>query len=371
MFTKPIPARMNPPGNQIARELEARGWTQKDLADIMGRPVQVINEIIKGTKQITVETAMELAATFGNEPETWIKLETQYRLFLARGSKEAKENAGISLRSKIYDKVPLPELIKRKWISAEGNLRSHLPELEEAVCRFLGIDTIDEMPHVPAMRHTLAKDQNGMALLAWMRRAEALAGTQNPAMPFERKKIPALIDALLPLTAAPASVSKVRDVLLSFGIRFVIVPHLSKTYLDGAVFYLDTETRKNPVVAITMRYDRVDWFWFTLFHELAHLFKNHYPEGVLDDERISENDKANEEEADSLAKEWLIPESAYAPFSDKHFVSLPDVKALALCLRRHPGIVLGRFQKEGKISYSRHRSLLVRVKIYLEEFIDR
>ena len=100
MFTKPIPARVNPPGNHIARELEARGWTQKDLADIMGRPVQVINEIIKGTKQITVETAMELAATFGNEPETWIKLETQYRLFLARGSQEAKENAGISLEAR-------------------------------------------------------------------------------------------------------------------------------------------------------------------------------------------------------------------------------------------------------------------------------
>ena len=221
------------------------------------------------------------------------------------------------------------------------------------------------------MRHAPGKEQNDMALLAWVHRVENLAKLQSPTQPFDRKKIPELIEALLPLTAAPALVTKVRVVLLDFGIRFVIVPHLAKTYLDGAVFYLDEETHQKPVVAITMRYDRIDWFWFTLFHELAHLFKNHYTQGVFDGETIPDNNQKNEDEADLIAKNWLLPPADYDQCAGKHFISLSDVKSLSICLQRHPGIVLGRFQKEGKIPYSRHRSLLVRIKSYLEGTIDK
>jgi addiction module HigA family antidote len=74
------PARAIAPRRILTRELEARGWTQKDLARIMGRPTQAINEIIKGAKQITPETALELAEAFGTSAELWTNLEAQYRL---------------------------------------------------------------------------------------------------------------------------------------------------------------------------------------------------------------------------------------------------------------------------------------------------
>jgi addiction module HigA family antidote len=74
------PARAIAPGRILTRELEARGWTQKDLAGIMGRPTQTINEIVKGTKQITPETVLELAEAFGTSAELWTNLEAQYRL---------------------------------------------------------------------------------------------------------------------------------------------------------------------------------------------------------------------------------------------------------------------------------------------------
>lgn len=78
------PARVFPPGRVLSEELEARGWTQKDLANIIGRPVQTINEIVRGTKQITPETALELAAAFGTSAEFWTSLEANYRIYLAR-----------------------------------------------------------------------------------------------------------------------------------------------------------------------------------------------------------------------------------------------------------------------------------------------
>jgi addiction module HigA family antidote len=84
MSTSPGPARVTPPGVILKRELEARGWTQNDLAEIMGRPSQAISEIIRGTKQVTPETALELAQAMGTSPEFWTNLEINYRLHLAR-----------------------------------------------------------------------------------------------------------------------------------------------------------------------------------------------------------------------------------------------------------------------------------------------
>jgi len=366
MFENPKPARVNPPGHLIARELEARGWSQKDLAEIMSRPVQVVNEIIKGTKQITVATAIELAAAFDMTPELWVNLETKYRLYLAR---ESKENTSISQKSKLYGKAPIAELIKKKWISAKKKLQ----DLEVEVCAFLGISDIDESPqYMVNMRHTQGKEPNDAALIAWWARAKNLSSSQSPDN-FIRSKIPALVEELKPLMNSPEGVTKVKEIFLSYGICFVLVPHLSKTYLDGAVFYLDNNERKKPVVVLTMRYDRIDWFWFTLLHELAHLYKDHYAKngGVFDGESIEGNDDTLEREANDLAGDWLIPPAEYTYYAKKFFITPADIKALANHIGRHPGIVLGRFQRDGKIPYARHRSLLVRVKLFLEGMIDQ
>jgi addiction module HigA family antidote len=89
MSRKLTPSRVPTPGKILNRELEARGWTQKDLAEIIGRPVQAINEIIRGTKQITPETALGLSQVLGTSPEFWTNLEAKYRLHL--GGKEKQE----------------------------------------------------------------------------------------------------------------------------------------------------------------------------------------------------------------------------------------------------------------------------------------
>ncbi|BAU07713.1 HigA family addiction module antitoxin [Fischerella sp. NIES-3754] len=99
MSQKLTPARVPTPGKFLSRELEARGWTQKDLAEIMGRSVQTINEIIRGSKQITPETAIELSQALGTSAEFWTNLEAKYRLHLV--GKEKKEQ-DIARKSRLY-----------------------------------------------------------------------------------------------------------------------------------------------------------------------------------------------------------------------------------------------------------------------------
>jgi HTH-type transcriptional regulator / antitoxin HigA len=89
-----------PPGDHIREEIQDRGWTQGDLARIMGRPVQVINEIINGRKAITARTARELEAALGPSAELWMNLETSYRLY-----KEGQADPEITVRARERDRV--------------------------------------------------------------------------------------------------------------------------------------------------------------------------------------------------------------------------------------------------------------------------
>jgi len=85
MDVKLRPARATPPGRIIRRELEAQGWTQKDLAEITGQPEQVISQIIQGRKQVTPETALQLAAALGISADLWLNLEANYQVHQALG----------------------------------------------------------------------------------------------------------------------------------------------------------------------------------------------------------------------------------------------------------------------------------------------
>ncbi len=90
---KLIPAFVPPPGETIQEELTARGWTQKQLAKKMGRPLQAVNEIIRGRRQINATTALSLEKAFGTSAEFWLGLELRYRLHLARQTPQRRLSA--------------------------------------------------------------------------------------------------------------------------------------------------------------------------------------------------------------------------------------------------------------------------------------
>ena len=95
------PAEVFSPGEFIREELEARGWTQGDLAEIMGRPIQVVNGIILGKKIITPRSAQELAAAFGTSAEMWMNLQTAYSL-----SRESCPHDEIVRRARLHELRP-------------------------------------------------------------------------------------------------------------------------------------------------------------------------------------------------------------------------------------------------------------------------
>lgn len=360
MIRKLTPARVVTPGRILKRELEARGWTQKDLADIMGRPVQTINEIVGGSKQITPQTALQLSQAFGTSPQYWINLETNYQLHLATKSNLKQD---IARKSRLYDFAPIAELIKKQWIKSKNSI----DELEQEVCNFFNISSLDETPHQSVnFRCAEHREPIKISRRAWVQRVENLANKQIVA-DFDRKKLEDIIPKILTCAEQIESIVQIPQLLANAGIHFVIVPHLKRTYLDGAAFYLNDK----PVIALTLRYDRIDSFWFTLGHELAHIVLEH--EGAYLDNLDDLEDSEEEKEANQKAADWLIEPSALHHFvstTEKHF-SRKNIELFAKTQNRHPGIVLGRLHYEKRVPHKNLRVLLVKISPVLQKWIDK
>lgn len=363
MNENPKPARLVPPGALLKRELDARGWSQRDLAEIMKRPAQAISEIIQGTKQITPETAIELAEALGTSAEFWTNLESRYRLQVAqlkRAKRSSKDN--ITRKAKLYALVPVAELLKRGWIKKVSSIEA----LEREICRFLGIKDIEQEPQLAASwRHSEARTPQSGPQLAWVKRVEAVAKKQKVGQ-FSRARLEQAVPELLKLMDAPERIPDVLTKLNALGIRVALVEHLPQSYVDGAVFTLDDKT---AVLGLSLRYNRIDNFWFTLLHEIAHLVCKH--RGAHLDNFGDRGDlDAEEQEANHRAQNWIFPSEHIEHFVKEYRGGLSRVaiKEFAAKHGRHPGLLVGQLHHRKVVPFSDFREMLVPVKSYLEEW---
>ena len=161
-------------------------------------------------------------------------------------------------------------------------------------------------------------------------------------------------------------VRRVPRVLADAGIRLVLLEHLPKTKIDGVMIWLD-ET--SPVIALSLRMDRVDNFWFTLLHELSHV--RHHDEGNEVDSDITAVDRdglaETERRANRDAADALVPAEKIESFiaRKKPYFYRKDVLGFAGRMGVHPGIVVGQLQHRGAIKYTQLRKELAKVREFL------
>lgn len=140
MSTTMAPAEAFPPGEYLRDELAERGWTAAELAQILGRPVQVVSEILNARKEITAETATEIARALGTTAGLWLNLQSAYRLAQVR--QDSAHLGDVDRRARLRNLVPLAEIRRLVWIDAGEDIDA----AEEAVRRFLGVASLDDTP---------------------------------------------------------------------------------------------------------------------------------------------------------------------------------------------------------------------------------
>ena len=351
-----IPAEVFPPGDFIKEEMEARGWSQADLAVIMGRPVQAINEILAGKKSITPITARELASAFDVDPKLFLNLDNAYRLSLSK-----TDMTPVAHRAKIYAKVPVREMIKRKWIPGSADL----DHLERQVCDFLELESLDHDTHCDfAARKSDDYTEMTSAQLAWFYRCRRIAHDQTVPS-FSLAAFEKVVPTLPKEFADEQALERLPAELARHGLILVLLENLPGAKIDGAAFWLD----QRPVVALSVRYDRVDSFWYTLMHELAHIVLHGVKHAGIDLDLVGPSAATKgkptvEQEADRQATEWLVPRNELTKFINrtKPYYSHDKIARFAESLGVHPGVVVGQLQHRQEIGWGHSRKFLVKVR---------
>jgi HTH-type transcriptional regulator/antitoxin HigA len=354
------------PGEYIREEAEERGWSPSDLADILGYERNVISDILTGRRSVSPEMAKSLGDAFGTGAQVWLNLQAAYRLAMS-----SKEDDAVAKRARLYEAAPIREMQKRGWIERSTNV----DVLEAQVRQFLEIQNIgDEVTFAYATRQSVDYHKKpDYRQSAWLMRARKLAKASRVQNRYSPRAFNAMLGELASLRAEPEEIRHIPRILSHYGIRFLIVEHLPKTRIDGACFWLD---EYSPVVVLSLRYDRIDWFWHTLGHELKHVRdRDGEKKPVLEIRLVGEdaqpvNDKPEEEkQADKFAVEFLVDQMKLNDFITRKDPIYPKkhVENFSKLIEVHPGIVVGQLQYRGKIPYSNLRSLLVKVRDIITE----
>lgn len=356
-----VPAAVFPPGEFVKDELEARGWSQVELAEILGRPPRLVSEIISGKRAITPETARGLAEAFGTDPQLWMNLEASYQL-----GRMAPRDDVVRRRARLYELLPMKEMMRRGWIEQTDSI----DVLEQRAREYLGCDSLDalegQMTFDAAARAPVAAPTPGQC--AWLTRARQVARLAH-AESYDPANLNAALARIRALLASAEEVRHAPRILAEAGIRVIAVETLPQTRIDGACFWLDAHS---PVVALSLRFDRIDAFWFTMMHELGHV-RNGDGKGddppidvdLVGDEAQSVDQKsARERAADEFASEFLIKTSEFKNFVArvKPLYAKAKITGFANRIGVHPGIVVGRLQFMREINYSHSREMLAKVR---------
>lgn len=341
-----VPDWVSPPGETILDGLEDRGWTQAELAERTGFTRKHVNQLIKGVASITEETALKLERVLGSTAGFWLNREALYREALARQAELKDLEPFVPWLSQL----PVADMVRFGWIpKTVGKVR------KVAEClQYFGVATVEAWKErygsvAVAYRASAKLTKNQGSVSAWLRFGEIQSEKQS-SRPFDRTRLVDLVPHIRRLSneADPAVfLPKLVDLCASVGITLVVAPVPKGCPVSGATKWLNPE---RALVMMSFRHKSNDHFWFTFFHEIAHLLL--HGKKLLFLEGLENGLNADlEREADLWASNTLIP-----ALSARSLARLgSDAEAVvefADSVGIPAGVVVGRLQHEGRLPWT-------------------
>lgn len=332
------------PAEAIRFRMEQSGLTQQDLIPLIGSKGRV-SEVLSGKRELTLAMVRKLHDGLGIPLKSLI------------GEESAE------LPSKIDPGCyPVKEMFIRGFFAdAFGTDWSKVKEKAEAMLQnfFRGREN-DPLGAFNRQTTTKKSKVDTSAVHAWRCRVLDQASTLD-LPPYDAKALDdTFIKDLTKLSRFPTGPVLVQQALHEVGIAMVVEPHLTGTHLDGAAIW---HPDGFPVIALTVRHDRLDNFWFTLFHELGHVkkhLKSDAADGFIDTDIDSASEKEIEREADRFALNAFVPEREWDQLNSLNYAD--EIKAAAKRLTIHPAIIAGRLRREAN-DYRKHRTLIGQGKV--------
>ncbi|MDZ4703546.1 MAG: type II toxin-antitoxin system RelE/ParE family toxin [Saprospiraceae bacterium] len=343
------PAKKFGSGYFIREQIELRDWNQEDFAEVTGFSQKHISEVLNNKKSVSIDMARILAEVFDTSAQYWLNLDNAYQLWLHDTPTKKEEIA--ETKAQIYARMPVRDMIKKGWLLPPLDVT----DLRNQTLKFwdkteLDFRDIDEnlLPFLTQKSDGYNKF-NASYAITWYRKAQ-MEAVQIQVGNYQRQKLEELYERIAVYTISENGIPDFLDELGRVGVKFLLLPHLEKTNLDGAAFF----SNGNPTVVYTGRYKRIDHFWFTLAHELAHilLHLNEKIPFILDNLHDGENSAIEEEETNAMASKMLKhPEILETLKDELHYLNTNRVEECAATYGIHPSIVIGKLAHEGKMHF--------------------
>jgi HTH-type transcriptional regulator/antitoxin HigA len=332
-----------PPGETLRDRLAEMNLSQAELAARAGLSTKHVNQIVQGIAPITLDTAIALDRITGIPARVWNRREADYREGLLR----ARPQVVSTEDERWLSALPIRELQKRHHLPPEKDRG----RLFDAALSFFGVadraawERVWRGP-VASFRRSQAYASDPGAVVSWLRIAQIEAQEAKVA-PYSTSTFRKVLREIRGLTAH-GNPNRMVELAASAGVVIVFVPEVKGCRISGAAWWASPS---RAVIALSDRYKKDDYFWFTFFHEAAHLLLHSKKETFVDDG--SDNDLL-EDEANRFAADFLIPPNAAPRLRD--LATEDDVESFAGELGIAPGIVVGRLQHEALWSWARgHR----------------
>lgn len=333
-----------PPGWYIEELLETLDWKQADLARRCDLTPKTISKIINGEAPVTASTSLQFERVFGVSAHIFNNMEANYSL------RKAEEAETVELQKKValVKEFPVKDLVKRGLIEKPQSDE----DIVQSILEFFGFGSLESLNSyfqkgVVHCRESKKQTSCTHSIMAWLQIGKNKA-QKIECKDYDEDSFKKSIHEIRKLSRESAEIfyPKVQEICRNCGVVFLCEPPLGKNKLCGAAHWV---SKNKAVIQLTLRYKWNDIFWFTFFHEAAHIIK-HRNKGTFIDLDLSQKTDI-ENEADEFAANILIPKHEWLAFSEKMNFSEYSIRKYAKQLEINPGIVVGRLQHEGLVSY--------------------
>jgi HTH-type transcriptional regulator / antitoxin HigA len=331
---------LSPPGDTIQEHIDFIGMSQAELAERMGRPKEKINDIIKGREPITTATAFQLEKVLGIPASFWLNREKTFRKELY----ELQQQEELEKEKDWLVEFPINEMRKFGWLP--NTREKHV--LVDSLLKFFSVASTDEWARIymghevsVSFRVSLAHTQKPHSISAWLRKGE-LQAKEIEIAAFDKKKFKDALAEIKELAfLMPDDFSKqLQNICAKCGVAVVFTPNLPKAPISGATRWFHNK----PIIQLSGRFKTNDHFWFTFFHEAAHIILHGKKDIFLENVEGTEIDKEKEEEANAFAAKVLLPENELQQIIDASPLDEVIIHEFANKFRTPAGVIIGRLQ---------------------------
>lgn len=341
-----MPKWVSAPGDTIADILADRRMSTSDFARRIGETAESAEALLHGKTPITLGTARKLNDTLGATVEYWMSRDFQYREGVARQHQERRA----WLRS-----LPLHDMVRFGWIERVR------PNDEFEVClRYFGVSSLQAwhakyraVERLAAFRKSASFESRPASLAAWLRRGE-LEAEDIKCRPWDPERFMATLSkarALIRKKDPKIFLPALQQICAESGVAFVVVRYPNGCRASGATRFLSP---KKALMQLSLRHMSDDQFWFTFFHESAHLIQHSNKDIFV--EGIDGDGSREEREANEFASDILIPNQYYSQML-KQPITTKSVIRMAQRMGLSPGILVGQLQHRGLIGFNRFNRL--------------